>query len=477
LSHCPLPNLFDRLPATIFSPLASKNRRFHAALLMHLATNTFATPGHTPRKGEVIAEIADFIDTFSRFETYEDEEPPAPPGQDIRHYEAYRRLHESGWLLEIRDRYRRLVDLTPEGRLLLRDLTRIATGDSRAYGAAVLRVYDSLETAYRDPENRAQSLRNAADHAAEFDTHLRTITASMVRIEQELVETQTFGALMSAFFDQFVEKHLISDYATLFTENNPFRFQGRIREIGTQMRTDYITVHRLATSYVREGLAVDEAAAQQQIHAQLEGVLATFSKVELALDRIEDTRLRIERRVRTAISYMDRVNDTAIEDMVTTIRRLAGLGGGQEELNVEARLLNTSHLLAPDALRVKEPACRVIGRSRMQPRENDPAVEAFIRAKREYALRVAPTRQRMEAFLDRIVGDRDGISSSEIAAALVDVDDFVLYQRLRELPALFGGHFAQEWEIRFPGGAAHSEWLEHPEFTLRRKAGRKEPAA
>ncbi|MEW5727108.1 MAG: hypothetical protein AB1918_04705 [Pseudomonadota bacterium] len=56
--------LFDKVPENIFRPLAASNRRFYAALLLHLHEHTFAAVGDTPRRADVIAEIGDFMDQY-----------------------------------------------------------------------------------------------------------------------------------------------------------------------------------------------------------------------------------------------------------------------------------------------------------------------------------------------------------------------------------------------------------------------------
>jgi len=101
-------SLFDKLPDRIFRPLAAANRRFYAALLMHLYEQTFDSAGDTPRVTDLIAEIGDFIDRNTTpdiaYDTDADEGEKVrglalreAKGQDVRRYEAYHEGADNGW--------------------------------------------------------------------------------------------------------------------------------------------------------------------------------------------------------------------------------------------------------------------------------------------------------------------------------------------------------------------------------------------
>src|SRR3954452_20481140 len=212
--------LFDQLPDRIFRPLASENRRFYAALLMHLYEHSFDSAGDTPRVTDLVAEIGDFIERRAAPDAaYVAEADQAEAairslalreakGQDSRRYEAYHYLKDCGWLIELRDRYRKLVDLSPEGRLLLRELHRIASGDRRSYGGIVLNVLGNLDQAINHPDERSEKLRNAWQFAREFVQHLRTLSAQMRRVEDRILEEEGLGNFFRAFFADYISRYL-----------------------------------------------------------------------------------------------------------------------------------------------------------------------------------------------------------------------------------------------------------------------------
>jgi len=64
----------------------------------------------------------------------------APSGADPRPYFVFYRLVGTGWLMEFRDRYRKIVDMNSNARLLLAALLDIQAGRLVSYGGEVLQV-------------------------------------------------------------------------------------------------------------------------------------------------------------------------------------------------------------------------------------------------------------------------------------------------------------------------------------------------
>src|SRR6185312_724123 len=142
-----------------------------------------------------------------------------------------------------------------EGRVPLRELHRIASGDTRSYGGVVLNVLGNLDQAIAHPEERSENIRNAWQFSRDFIQHLRTLSAQMRRVEENILKQQGLTNFFRAFFADYITKYLITVYKTLYTKNNPFRFRGTILERVRQIEGDSLLLPRLAAGYVREGRA------------------------------------------------------------------------------------------------------------------------------------------------------------------------------------------------------------------------------
>lgn len=459
--------LFSHLPDDLFRPLASPSRAFNAALLLHLREKVFADAAEPLRKSELLAAIGDFCAGWAQAQIADDETMPLDPVE--RRSAVYRRLLDAGWLVERRERYLPTVDLDPQARILLEDLARIALGETRSYGGAVLEVLGALESAIANPSERSEALRNAAKAARAFLAHLRGLTGAMRKVEERLLRESDTSTLFRLYFEDFVERHLVSDYRTLHTRLNPFRFRaGILREAGRALRDD-LTIHALAQASVREGRAETLERAERAVRDDLAEILAIFEGLDRHLDGVSDIVARLERRMAATLRYLDRRESARIERTAEALRALGGctdVSDAPPPPILTARLpLGGPHLYAP---RMRK---RPIVIAPLPEPRRDPLVEAFVAAKDAYRRRVTLTPERVVAFLEGRLG-AGPLRASEIAVE--DVDAFIVFQRLREIDRLFDGALSTRYRLDRVDGRVSNGWLDCPDFTIERQPFRRE---
>ncbi|SDN99666.1 hypothetical protein SAMN05216360_113162 [Methylobacterium phyllostachyos] len=454
--------LFAQLPDELFKPLASPSRGFNAALLLHLHRRVL---GAEPvRKAELLAEIGDFAAGWSDPEVSGDEPISADPTE--RRTALYRRLLDTGWLIERRERYVPVVEFDPEARLLLEELSRLERGETRSYGGAVLEVLGGLESALSDPGSRSEALANAARAAAAFLAHVRGLAAGMRKVEERILREPDRAKTFRLFFEDFVERHLISDYRTLHTRFNPFRFRASVvREAGRALR-DALTVRALAEGLIREGRSPDLDAAQRAVRADLAQILTVFEGLDNHLDAVDAVVARLERRIAAALHIMDRPDPGGVERAAAMLRAV----GGSEiapDVPTDVSLLRPpighAHLQVPRARKA------AIDMEPLPDIEDDPVVDAFAAAKAEFRRRTTVTPESMTAFVEARLGKAVRLRGSQIAIA--DVDDFIVFQRLREIDVLFDAQLGARYALtRLPERVANG-WLDCPDFLLERRPG------
>ena len=454
--------LFAQLPDELFKPLASPSRGFNAALLLHLHRRVL---GAEPvRKAELLAEIGDFAAGWSDPEVSGDEPISADPTE--RRTALYRRLLDTGWLIERRERYVPVAEFDPEARLLLEELSRLERGETRSYGGAVLEVLGGLESALSDPANRSEALSNAARGAAAFLSHVRGLAAGMRKVEERILREPDRAKTFRLFFEEFVERHLISDYRTLHTRFNPFRFRASVvREAGRALR-DALTVRALAEGLIREGRSPDLDVAQRAVRADLAQILAVFEGLDNHLDAVDAVVARLERRIGAALHVMDRPDPSGVERATAMLRAI----GGSEiapDVATDVSLLRPpighAHLQAPRARKA------AIDVEPLPDIEDDPLVDAFAAAKAEFRRRTTVTPESMTAFVEARLGKALTLRGSQIVIA--GVDDFIVFQRLREIDVLFDARLGDRFAVtRLPERVANG-WLDCPDFLLERRSG------
>jgi hypothetical protein len=135
-------------------------------------------------------------------------------------------------------------------------------------------------------------------------------------------------------------------------------------------------------------------------------------------------------------------------------------------VDAAGHLFRLERLLGEDALYQQRPPLRVIARTRFRETPPDPAVVAFEQAKELYARRMTVTPQRVSAFLDRVLEGKDRLMASEITVD--NVDDFVVFQRLREADLMFDGLLSHRFRIERSAAPAENDWLEFADFAIER---------
>ncbi|GJD93943.1 Wadjet anti-phage system protein JetA family protein [Methylobacterium iners] len=458
--------LFNHLPNDLFKPLASASRAFNAALLQHLQSKVFSTGIEPLRKTELLAAIADFSAGWSQDEIADDETTPADPVE--RRSAIYRRLLDAGWLVERRERYVPVVEFDPDARLVIEELGRLGRGETRSYGGAVLEVLGSLESATANPSDRSEALVNAAKASRAFLSHLRSLAGAMRKIEDRILREEDQYAAFRLYFDEFVARHLVSDYRTLHTRFNPFRFRsGIVREAGRTLR-DSLTIRALAEAGLREGRASTIELAERSVRADLAEIQSIFEGLDRHLDGVADIVARLERRIAAALRYIDHRDSDRIERTAAALRAIGAAGAAlhslpQAPVSLFRAPVGGVHLYAP---RVRRPPIRA---EPLPEITIDPAIEAFIAAKNAFRTRVAVTPDRVVRFIENKLGSASSIRGSQICVA--DVDEFIVFQRLREIDVLFDGTLSARYHIARVGGRIENGWLDCPDFIVERATG------
>ncbi len=475
-SITPVGKLFGQIPPDIFRLFAGQARFFYSELLAYLVEAVFHDSGMSGRD-LVIETISVFI-RESGFATI----APGDVGSEgdvdavlfserdvaTRSRMAYDRLVETGWLVQRKDRYRRLVDIDTHARLLLERLIDIKSGRLRSYGGEVLQVLSLMEGARGDPENRSEGLQSAAKSARSFLNHLRGLGSAM-RVAEDLVVAQPNLRLMiGTFFDDFVAHHLIEDFNRLHTKSNPFRFRSRIMELTTLISEDDILVRQMARGYVREGRSPDEAAGEALIEQDLRFIQTVFSELDVHIDIIKETTVRVEKRIANSVRYMDRIADGKSIRIREVFTALAETPIANDEVvpvstfRMQGGIPVNGDALFQTGMKRRAPERGLIRRTKV-----DPAHMAFIEAQQAYQSRSVISPDRMAGYLTKAMADRRSITADELP--LSTLDDYFVFERLSGVGVIGAGALASIFKIEPETGQFESPWLSCPNFKITRE--------
>ncbi len=426
--------LFNKLPDAIFLPLSGQNRQIYQAVLLELADLFFDEDLIDPfiPRDLVRSTIENAVVRLGvrRWESESDDDAEPPRSSADYTNRIYRRLVECGWLEEEQRIYRQYVLLTPSISYLLRSLVAIARLEKRSYGGAVLNVLSSLEAAINDPVGRGITLSEAAQTAADFSAHLTDMLLGLREMKISLSASKNPQEIVRGFFDRFVANILVSDYKTLKTRNNPFRYRRQIISMLRDLQFDLLRIEQLSQHYQLQ-YELDYDSAEAMVHQHINRIIRIFESVDQRLSAIDDFRYQLEKRVADTVRYMDKTTPGMAARLSRLIAELGQKKRGKLPLPTtleEVGFISPASVRSPMRRRV-EAQPRVITRN-----EIDPKVLELRRLFKEYKERREVKVDRIEAYLSRHFNGSDRVKATDFA--IESVEDYICFSYIRHLQSL-----------------------------------------
>lgn len=426
--------LFNKLPDDLFLPLSGKNRHIYQAVLLQLADLFFDEDLIDPfiPKDLVRSTIEDSVVRLGirRWEPEDDDvdETDFPRSSAEYTNRIYRRLVQTGWLEEEQRIYRTFVLVSPAISFLLRSLVSISNLEKRSYGGAVLNVLSSLESATNDPAGRGITLSEAAQTAADFSAHLTDMMLGLRELKISLSQSLTPQEVVRGFFDRFVEHILVSDYKTLKTKNNPFRFRRQILSILRDLQFDTVKLDKLTRHY-QEQFEIVYEDAEAMVHMHINRIIRIFESVDKRLDSIDDFRYRLEKRVADTVRYMDKTTPGMASRLSRIISEVAKHDAMPAlETLEEVGFISPSSVRSPMRRRIQaEP--KVITQQVI-----DPKVLELRQLFKEFKERREVRIDRIESYLDRHFAQQDTLRADEFK--IDTIEDYICFSYIRHLASL-----------------------------------------
>ncbi len=429
--------LFTKLPEDIFLPLSGQNRQVYQAVLLELSDLFFDEDLIDPfiAKDLVRSTIEAAIVRLGvrRWvaESEEESEIELPSTTADYTNRIYRRLVQTGWLEEEQKIYRTYVLLQPAISYLLRSLVFIARLEKRSYGGAVLNVLSSLEAAINDPVGRGITLSEASETAAEFSAHLTDMMLGLRELKINLSESHNPQEIVRGFFDRFVEHILVSDYKTLKTKNNPFRFRRQILSLLRDLQFDLLKLEQLTKHYQMQ-YEVDFESAEAMVHQHITRIIRIFESVDLRLAAIDDFRYQLEKRVADTVRYMDKTTPgmaARLSRLIAQVSRKDGREIPRVNSLEQYTFISPSSVRSPIRRRV-EAAPRVITQQTI-----DPKVLQMRQLFKEWKERREVKVDRIDAYLERHF-DQGQKTLAATDFSIESIEDYICFSYVRHLSTL-----------------------------------------
>ena len=293
--------------------------------------------------------------------------------------------------------------------------------------------------------------------------HLRAIISDLKRIRAEMMEGEGQRARLKIFFDGFVKRLLLKDFAVLHTTNHPYRYKNEILVAVRRLAANDHVVRLAARTYAEHAdpelmarnaeweidkqAAVDAAALR--VVDDLNALIEILGHIDQMFERVRAFQVQLEERLRNMLRYKNRGRKDYARRLDEGISRLANLMASKPDLIQQPLIegyLDGAGRSFGIALQTTPPRERVpLGVARLRVSEPDP-VDIFLRGlKNDYLRRLHPSPARVAAFVDKVIGEQAGLDAAEIV--LHSIDDFLAFDAL--LLMVRRGKFPPQLSSRF----------------------------
>lgn len=394
--------------------------------------------------------------------------PADEVGRKAQH--VYGRLLRCGWIEEEPHGFNAVVEMPSAAMALADQFDAIERGLPQLFGGVVVDVKSSIEAIALNPSANALGLPEAAANAVRFTRRLRAILSSLRAVQRAIMASPDIKSRLDTFFEDFIGRILIADYKATFSyAQHPLRFRADVARMARAHAADSALVGDIAEAYVKNGVSPDLATARREVFEQLDTIAEIFEGMTSFVSRIEEFRVRLERRLRNTIRYMDRSDDSITARLAATMRRLDGLRGRAEphgiELDAPTLLIARPRLFSREGFATPREAKAPIRPRPVQRAEADPVEDFRDLLIEAFEGMLEPDEATLAAFLDRTVAP-----GRPTEGRWITPDDLAGFAALDALVERLEEPGASEIDGRYrlePAEGRHdSAWVEAPNFTI-----------
>lgn len=469
--------LFDVLPEHFFGLLAGKCRRIYAeAGLCLYEQYRLAQFGI---EQEILRDkFQELIESWAEAGVaYEDEsfsEKDAADESRAKANHMIRRMKEFGWLdYEQRENFKIFILLPHYSSRLWGLFANLCEGRAVEYQRFAFTTYQVLsgEAAKVQP---SMAVLEAERLAEEFVEELR-ILLNNIKGKMEQVSAQTsLQDVLSHHFVEYRADIVDRSYHRLKTSDHVSRYRIRILQEVQEIRQNKERLRALCDDAVRRQLADSVEAAEYRMNASLQTIEEIYRGLDDMFAQIDRRHNQYVRASYERALYLRQTGNARIESMIAGV--LLAVAKARDEGSTVGGLpqlfrLQTTEMLLPSSRyvprkkRVLEPAAPTPVRSVDE--------ELRARVRQESAERVARgiSRQKIEAWILDVLGQRGSMEIEELLTILREVEEPDLLQLLYVY--LYGHDELARYQLGKHKEIREQDTIRYSNRTLRRREKRK----
>ncbi len=445
--------MFGKLNSDIFTVFSGTNRSIYEIIIETIYERFYQSEIFFPSQNDVILLIYDQLAEKSHL--WRDDEVPivldqlsSGKGRRIRRRRngtadpiastdammrarhIYYRLIATGWLEPIQYGLKITVDMPPGAMRLAEFLCGLKAGVSEQLGGLLVQIKTNLDHLELKARENALGLHKAARDAASFGRYMRSVLSALREIDKQVVASESINDRLRHYFEDFVERVLLQDYAAITTTSHPYRYRYRIIEALNRLEDSITDMGAIADAYLEARLASDMPGSREVVHEDLQRIRNVFEQIEHAFEAIQQHRGRLETRLRNTVRYAGRRSGGFLLRSSPVLLRLDQLiAAGKADVTLPGVIAPRSPPLSPFLLARPRSARQPIVGGSLVLMPVDPVWELRKHLERIYIQRLTIRPEQVVNFLESRVPHFGEIQASRFW--IDTIDDFLAFEALR----------------------------------------------
>lgn len=449
-------NLFDLLSPKMFRPLAGRNQRIYADLLMLIWERCGTSQNYSIEKN-VLTELAEtYLEALGSTVLPDEDEGFGDSLPDARSQALLfiRRLRDAGWMEEVESGYEeetRMALCAPAVHLL-QLFHELLHPKTVTYSGKLLKVYRLLQGLEQEKSPYENGIKEVFADMADLNASLRQLNASIGAYIDQLTRNRTPQEVLD-LFQQYEDEIVVAAYHRFKTSDNLFNYRTEILDgldacngpYAEALTADYCKVER-----------VPEDTGAVEVRRLVQNVRNELEMMRDLLAEIDRNHITYRKRAVQRAQFMLLSDGSTQGKISDLLRYYAQTVQRPEELfDPDDSPLSRRWMLYPAAVlgeRFLKPAVNSRKPTPIEQLPPEPPIpEEELRRQQELLMdyvRQAVTQENVNRFANEILDQRETISALELAA-----------NQKRELIKIIGLHTYSQSRDRSYEITTEDEWV------------------
>ena len=461
-------NLYDVIPENLFSVLASKNKNLYVKTLFVLL-DAFKQHLKIP-KNDLISMISSQLDDdiisadFTEEELLESEQSVSGKAHFL-----VRKLKSVGWILvETENDFREYITVPGFSYKIIQLLYDIANVSESENFAYVYSTYSSLKLAdeTRDPFEMITALNDGAERTERLVESLKSVYHSITYYNQQLINTLNVNNVLHSHYEIYQEEVVSRILRPLKIKDSVPKYKIPMQNILKKWIVEEEVIDGMVQYQLSKQKDGDEENFRKDILHKIHYIIDTYDDLDKKfISVIDEKNRRYTRATTQKIDYLINSDQSVKGNLITLLKNLSDEEKADKtfQLTSNSFELYEQSFISDESLYEKKKAVKRTRNSELIMTEAPVDFEVKAKAAAMQVLNNKYSKKNVNEYVDRLLGDKNEITSREIA--IENDDDYIMTL----LSVVQANDRSSKYSIEFADEEVISGKYEIPLMTYRKR--------